>query len=183
MDVQRGTLRAGSPGLHGGGDERSGSPPGCSGLHRDTVRKMLAYSVPPGYWRPYPPRRPKLAPFTRVIDAILEADRQVPRKQRQGVSRGYSPQASPVRRTGIRSGAELKCLLYRCDAVRDRFMLPDPHNRPACLSQRLGVSCIPFDVSLQFWLASMKHSIWESSHVDGNYARSNRRRRPPLAYE
>ena len=28
------------------------------GLHRDTVRKMLAYSVPPGYRRESPPRRP-----------------------------------------------------------------------------------------------------------------------------
>ena len=28
-------------------------------LHRDTVRKMLAYSVPPGYPRQTPPRRPK----------------------------------------------------------------------------------------------------------------------------
>ena len=32
------------------------------GLHRDTVRKMLAYSVPPGYRREGPPRRPKLSP-------------------------------------------------------------------------------------------------------------------------
>ncbi len=38
------------------------------GLHRDTVRKMLTYSVPPGY------RRPKLEPYTGVIHAILEAD-------------------------------------------------------------------------------------------------------------
>ena len=30
------------------------------GLHRDTVRKMLAYSVPPGYRRQTPPRRPPL---------------------------------------------------------------------------------------------------------------------------
>ena len=28
------------------------------GLHRDTVRQMLAYSVPPGYRRQNPPRRP-----------------------------------------------------------------------------------------------------------------------------
>ena len=28
------------------------------GLHRDTVRKMLAYSAPPGYRRQDPPRRP-----------------------------------------------------------------------------------------------------------------------------
>ena len=57
------------------------------GLHRDTVRKMLAYSAPPGYRRQDPPRRPRLEPFTGVIDAILEADRQVPRKQRHTAKR------------------------------------------------------------------------------------------------
>ena len=34
-------------------------------LHRDTVRKMLIYSVPPGSQRQTPPRRPKLSPYTR----------------------------------------------------------------------------------------------------------------------
>ena len=52
------------------------------GLHRDTVRKMLAYSVPPGYRRKIPPRWPKLEPFTGVIERILEEDHKVPRKQR-----------------------------------------------------------------------------------------------------
>ncbi len=42
------------------------------GLHRDTVRKMLAYSVPPGYRRQTPPRRPKLEAYTGVIDRILD---------------------------------------------------------------------------------------------------------------
>ncbi len=37
------------------------------GLHRDTVRKMLEYSVPPGYRRQRPARRPKLDPY-KVID-------------------------------------------------------------------------------------------------------------------
>ena len=44
------------------------------GLHRDTVRKMLSYSVPPGYRRRSPPKRPKLEPYTGVIDRILEDD-------------------------------------------------------------------------------------------------------------
>ena len=33
------------------------------GLARKTVRKMLAYSVPPGYQRQQPVRRPKLGPW------------------------------------------------------------------------------------------------------------------------
>jgi transposase len=57
------------------------------GLHRETVSKMLRYAVPPGYRRREPVRRPKLDPFTGIIDQILEADRQVPRKQRHTAKR------------------------------------------------------------------------------------------------
>ena len=57
------------------------------GLHRDTVRKMLAYSVPPGYRRQISPRRPKLEPYTVVIDRILERDHGVPKKQRHTAKR------------------------------------------------------------------------------------------------
>ena len=60
---------------------------GVFGLHRDTVRKMLANATPPGHTRRPPPRKPKIEPFTGVIDAILEADRSVPRKQRHTVKR------------------------------------------------------------------------------------------------
>ncbi len=57
------------------------------GLHRDTVRRMLANAKPQGYTRKSPPRKPKIEPFTGVIDAILESDRRVPRKQRHTVKR------------------------------------------------------------------------------------------------
>ena len=57
------------------------------GLHRNTLRKMLAYSVPPGYRRQSPPRRPKLDTFTGVIDRILEEDLRPPRKQRHTAKR------------------------------------------------------------------------------------------------
>jgi transposase len=59
------------------------------GLHRTTVRKMLAFSVPPGYRRRKPPARPKLDAVTSIIDRILEADRASPPKQRHTAKRIY----------------------------------------------------------------------------------------------
>ena len=59
------------------------------GLHRDTVRKMLEYSVPPGYRRQRPPRRPKLDPYKGVINQILEQDQTSPKKQRHTAKRIY----------------------------------------------------------------------------------------------
>ena len=57
------------------------------GLDRKTVRKMLSFSVPPGYRRGKPPRRPKLGPFTGIIDRILEDDRTSHHKQRHTAKR------------------------------------------------------------------------------------------------
>ena len=57
------------------------------GLSRETVRKMLAYAVPPGYRRQQPIQRPKLGPWIGVIDAILADDRQRPPKQRHTAKR------------------------------------------------------------------------------------------------
>ncbi len=42
------------------------------GIDRKTVAKMLAFWAPPGYRRSGSPRRPKLDPFTGMIDRILE---------------------------------------------------------------------------------------------------------------
>ena len=42
------------------------------GLHRDTVRKMLMFSLPAGYRRSGPSARPKLDPHIGAIDRILE---------------------------------------------------------------------------------------------------------------
>ena len=61
------------------------------GLHRDTVRRMLANAKPQGYTRKSPPRKPKIEPFTGVIDAILESDRRV------------SQEAAPHRQAHLRA--------------------------------------------------------------------------------
>jgi transposase len=57
------------------------------GLSRETVRKMLKFSLPPGYRRPAPIRRPKLEVYIAVIDQILELDKSIHRKQRHSVKR------------------------------------------------------------------------------------------------
>lgn len=59
------------------------------GIDRKTVNKMCAHSAPPGYRREAPARRPKLGPFTGLIDAILEQDGEAPRKQRHTAKRIY----------------------------------------------------------------------------------------------
>lgn len=56
-------------------------------ISRGTVEKMLAFSVPSGYRREKPIKRPKLDGFTEIIDAWLEADKAVHRKQRHTAKR------------------------------------------------------------------------------------------------
>jgi transposase len=57
------------------------------GISRETVRKMLRYSIPPGYSRQQPVRRPKLEAWIGIIDQILEEDRARPAKQRHSAKR------------------------------------------------------------------------------------------------
>ncbi|MCP4385241.1 MAG: transposase, partial [Hyphomicrobiales bacterium] len=57
------------------------------GISRDSVRKILSFSVPPGYRRTAPIRRPKLDGFTEIIDGWLGEDQGRNRKQRHTAKR------------------------------------------------------------------------------------------------
>ena len=57
------------------------------GLSRETVSKMCRFSLPPGYTRTKPVKKPKLGTLLPVIDAILEADGTAPSKQRHSAKR------------------------------------------------------------------------------------------------
>ena len=59
------------------------------GLARETVRKMLRYSIPPGYRRQQPARRPKLDAWVGIIDQILEQDKAQSKKQRHTAKRVF----------------------------------------------------------------------------------------------
>ena len=56
-------------------------------ISRDSVRKMLAFSSPPGYRRTKEIKRPKLDGFSEIIDGWLEEDKKLPRKQRHTAKR------------------------------------------------------------------------------------------------
>lgn len=53
-----------------------------TGIHRDTIEKMLLYARPPGYRLKKPRPKTKLDPYVRIIDQILKDDRNAPKKQR-----------------------------------------------------------------------------------------------------
>jgi len=59
-----------------------------TGLHRDTIKKILAHSAPPGFACPARDK-PKLGPYLERIGAILQAekDEHIPQKQRHTAKR------------------------------------------------------------------------------------------------
>ena len=100
----------------------------CFGIDPRTVRKMLSYSVPPGYVRTRPPVRPKLDPFIGIIDRILEEDKDRPKKQRHTSKRIFVNGGAKLVHPG---GAKLVHLMLcgtRCWGV-----VPVVHRRdPRC---------------------------------------------------
>ena len=135
------------------------------GLHRDTVRKMLAYSVPPGYRRQSPPRKPKLEPYTGVIDRILEDDLRRPRKQRHTAKRiferfrdeygfdgGYTTVKDYVRENRRQTKEMFVPLSHAPGHAQCDFVLlgEDANSNPTKLeSFRLAASAADFDKELQ----------------------------------
>ena len=98
------------------------------GIDPRTVAKMLAFSVPPGYRRRRPPARPKLDPFTGIIDGILTQDEGRPRKQRHTSKRIFER----VRDEHGYSGGILDAILERRKQTRERVQpLPRPVVLPA----------------------------------------------------
>ncbi len=86
------------------------------GVHRNTITKMLQFSVPPGYRRRERPASKKLGPYMSWIDKVLEDDRSVHKKQRhtahriferlrdeEGFSGGYTIVREHVARALLRS--------------------------------------------------------------------------------
>ncbi len=58
-----------------------------TGIHRETLTKILSFSEPPGYSLKKPRPQPKLSPYLDRIRQIIEDDKQLPLKQRHTAKR------------------------------------------------------------------------------------------------
>ena len=75
------------------------------GVHHNMGTKMLSFSVPPGYRRRERPASKKLGPYIAWIDAILEGDSQVYKKQRHTAYRIFERLRDEQGFTGVCWGA------------------------------------------------------------------------------
>jgi len=58
-----------------------------TGLHWDTLKKILTHGEPPGYRQRKPRPKTKLGPYLKRVEQILKADQAMPRKQRHTAKR------------------------------------------------------------------------------------------------
>jgi len=96
-----------------------------TGLHWQTLEKILSHGGPPGYQLSEPRQRPKIGPYLDRIRGILEEDRQAPKKQRhtakrildrlrkEGYTGGYTQVKKAVRELAARSREVFVPLLHR----------------------------------------------------------------------
>ena len=116
------------------------------GVSRESVRKMLAFSVPPGYRRTAPVRRPKLDGFTGLIDEWLRGDRKE-------VLGGIDTGACLLAKSGVLRG-------YKCTTQWDhRDALIEDHpvvvvTTGVCVFDRDRITCAgggaPGDLMMNF---------------------------------
>jgi transposase len=97
------------------------------GIHRNTITKMLSFSVPPGYRRRERPASRKLGPFMAWIDAILESDRSVHKKQRHTAHRIFERLRDEQ---GFRGGYTIVREYVAAEMLRTREMFVPLSHRP-----------------------------------------------------
>src|ERR1700719_3060724 len=97
------------------------------GIHRNTITKMLSFSIPPGYRRRERPASRKLGPFMAWIDAILESDRSVHKKQRHTAHRIFERLRDEQ---GFRGGYTIVREYVAAEMLRTREMFVAFTNRP-----------------------------------------------------
>ena len=60
-----------------------------TGMHWKTLEKVLKHPEPPGYRMAMERQKPKLGPYLKRIEDILDSDKEMPKKQRHTAKRMF----------------------------------------------------------------------------------------------
>ena len=94
------------------------------GIHWQTLKKILAYSEPPGYQIKKPRDKPKIGPFLERITEIINTDKSLPRKQRHSAKRIFER----IRQEGYQGGySQVKEAVRQIRRVKREVFMPLIH--------------------------------------------------------
>ncbi len=109
-----------------------------TGMHWRTLEKILAHPEPPGYRRQRAYPRPKLGPYLGRIEAILQADKSAPPKQRHTANRIFER----LQEEGYTGGyTQVKAAVHEWREGRQEVFLPLVH-RPGEAQLDVGEALI-----------------------------------------
>jgi transposase len=112
------------------------------GISRESVKKMLSFSVPPGYRRTAPIKRPKLDGFSAIIEQWLVEDVGRPRKQRHTAKRVFDRLRDEH---GFTGGYTIVKDYVREQQRRGREMFVPLHHAPGNAQADFGEATVVID--------------------------------------
>ena len=128
-----------------------------TGLAWKTLEKVLTHSSPPGYRRTKPYEKPKIGPYLDRIAQIIEADRDVSRKQRHTAKRIYER----IREEGYKGRyTQVKAAVRAIKRTKREVFFPLIH-RPGEAQVDLGEAAVKVNGVLRkviFFVMVLPHS-------------------------
>jgi transposase len=128
-----------------------------TGMHWTTLEKILSVSSPPGYQRVVPCRKPRIGPYLGRIEAILEQDKEMPKKQRHTAKRIWER----LREEGFEGGYTIvKDAVRNLRRRRQEVFMPLIH-RPGEAQVDFGVALVRMNGALRkvsFFAMVLPHS-------------------------
>jgi transposase len=127
-----------------------------TGLHFQTVKRILAHPSPPDFRCPDRPQ-PKIGPYVERIAGILAADKDLPKKQRHTAKRIFEV----IREEGYEGGyTQVKVAVRRLKRICQKVFVPLIH-RPGEAQADFGEALVHMDGALRkvmFFIMVVPHS-------------------------
>ena len=115
-----------------------------TGLHFQTMKRILTHSSPPAFRCPERPR-PKTGPYLERIKGILDADKDLPRKQRHTAKRIFEV----IREEGYAGGyTQVKEAVRELKRISQEVFVPLVH-RPGEAQADFGQALVKMDGALR----------------------------------